>query len=174
MTLGAPAPAPAPTPVPETAAGWRVVSIAEFYGANRIDGPGDRAEGLHAFLVEDANTKAAASGADDVVEAFTALEGRLRSLLASAPPERLVPVVQVRGGVARLDDYLVTRVIELVVHADDLVASVGGGELEVPVPLARVVVHAFADLAVARSGAVPVLRAFARAERATADALRVL
>ncbi|ARF56162.1 maleylpyruvate isomerase family mycothiol-dependent enzyme [Streptomyces gilvosporeus] len=47
-------------------------------------------------------------------------------LLPEQPGERLVAA---RSGAMRLDDYLVTRCIELIVHTDDLVAATG---VEVP------------------------------------------
>ena len=105
---------------------------------------------------------------------LAALGGRLRPLVDAAAPDRLVPVVQVRGGAARLDDYLVTRVVELVVHTDDVACSVGSPVPDIPADALSVVTSAFVELAVARSGSRAVLRSFARRERAHADTLRVL
>ncbi|MFJ9926702.1 sterol carrier family protein [Streptomyces misionensis] len=55
------------------------------------------------------------------------IDGSLRALLAEQPGTRLLPT---NAGVLRLDDYLVTRAVELVVHTDDLNAAVPG--LDVP------------------------------------------
>jgi hypothetical protein len=151
----------------------RVVRLAEFYGPNRIDTTAQLAEGLPALLRRGGSTRAE-DGPAAVVGALAALEARLRPLVDAAPEDRLVPVVQVRGGAARLDDYLTSRVIELVLHTDDLACSVGVTLPDVPSDVLAVVTTAFVDLAVARSGSRAVLRSFARRERADLDVLRVL
>ena len=68
----------------------------------------------------------------------------------------------------RLDDFLLTRLIELVVHSDDLAASVGGVTPELPAEVVDPVVEMLARLAVQRHGATAVVRALSRAERAPA------
>ncbi|MFJ3778677.1 sterol carrier family protein [Streptomyces sp. NPDC090075] len=55
------------------------------------------------------------------------IDESLRALLAAHPGTRLLVT---SAGVLSLDDYLVTRTVELVVHTDDLNAAVPG--LEVP------------------------------------------
>ena len=153
--------------------GVRVVGLAEFYGPNRVAEPSELDEGLPALLRQGAAAKAA-EGATTVVASLACLAARLRPLVEAAADDRLVPVVQVRGGGAPLDDYLVTRIIELVVHTDDLACSVGLTLPEIPADVQAIVTAAFVELAVARSGSRAVLRAFARRERADADVLRVL
>ncbi|WP_413808221.1 sterol carrier family protein [Streptomyces sp. OE57] len=49
-------------------------------------------------------------------------EARFAEVAAVAPADRLLAA---RVGAMRLDDYLVTRCVELVVHADDLAAATG-------------------------------------------------
>ncbi|MEU1817940.1 sterol carrier family protein [Streptomyces roseifaciens] len=51
---------------------------------------------------------------DDVADRFAAL--------AATPPDRLLAAP---SGAVRLDDFLVTRCVELVVHTDDLAAALG-------------------------------------------------
>ncbi|MET7270848.1 MULTISPECIES: maleylpyruvate isomerase family mycothiol-dependent enzyme [Streptomyces] len=51
------------------------------------------------------------------------IEERLRALLAEHPGSRLL---ETNAGALPLDDYLVTRTVELVVHTDDLNAAVPG------------------------------------------------
>ncbi|MFE5869283.1 sterol carrier family protein [Streptomyces roseifaciens] len=51
---------------------------------------------------------------DDVADRFAAL--------AAAPPDRLLAAP---SGAVRLDDFLVTRCVELAVHTDDLAAALG-------------------------------------------------
>lgn len=151
----------------------RVVGPREFYGPNRIDDPAQLADGVPAALRQGALSRADA-GADVVIPELASLSGRLRPLVDAASDDRLVPVIQVRGGAARLDDYLVSRVIELVVHTDDLACSTGLLVPDVDPDVLSIVTAAFVDLAVGRSGTRAVLRAFARRERAGGDVLRVL
>jgi uncharacterized protein (TIGR03083 family) len=104
-------------------------------------------------------------------ETRTAL-GRLSSRLAGAAPGRRVRVAA--GLVMTLDEYLRTRVVELVVHADDLAASLGV-ELVPPQPAtSEIAIDTLVDVARLRHGDVAVLRALARRERDQAEALRVL
>ena len=83
--------------------------------------------------------------------------------------------VQVFGGfVIGLDDYLVTRMVEMLVHGDDLALSLG-----LPTPwwderAVDLVVATLVEVARRRHGDVAVLRALARRERDAIDALRVL
>jgi len=68
----------------------------------------------------------------------------------------------------RLDDLLITRMMELAVHADDLAVSVGIPTPELPRSAVDTVVDLLSRLAVRRHGATAVLRALSRAERAPA------
>ena len=64
------------------------------------------------------------AGADPDLEAlFARTEERFTHALAQAPGTRLLAA---RTGAIALDDYLVTRLVELVVHSDDLNAAVPG------------------------------------------------
>ncbi|WP_236045752.1 maleylpyruvate isomerase N-terminal domain-containing protein [Streptacidiphilus fuscans] len=90
---------------------------------------------------------------------------RLRRDLPRQRPDR---VVQFPWGPPslRLDDLLTNRMMELVVHLDDLAVSVGMPTPELPAAATDAVVALLATLAARRHGAVPVLRALTRAERA--------
>ncbi|EMF52427.1 MULTISPECIES: maleylpyruvate isomerase family mycothiol-dependent enzyme [Streptomyces] len=63
----------------------------------------------------------------DLVALYAEVERRITDALAAAPRGR---VIDTRAGGMLLDDYLVTRTVELVVHTDDLNAAVPG--LNVP------------------------------------------
>jgi uncharacterized protein (TIGR03083 family) len=130
-----------------------------------IDDPGNQA--IRARGEEEAAAGPAVLAAD----ARAALE-RLSSRLAGLGPERRV---RVAGGlVMMLDEYLRTRVVELVVHADDLAASIGL-ELVPPQPATcRAAIDVLVDVARIRHGDMAVLRALARRERDPVAALRVL
>jgi uncharacterized protein (TIGR03083 family) len=112
---------------------------------------------------------AAAGPAALASDARATLE-RLTSRLAGEGPGR----VRVAGGlVLTLDEYLRTRVVELVVHADDLAASVGVEPPPQPAATA-VAIDVLVGVARVRHGDMAVLRALARRERDAVEALRVL
>ncbi|MFE2182261.1 sterol carrier family protein [Streptomyces sp. NPDC059455] len=73
----------------------------------------------------DGETRALAADAEPG-ELLERAEARFAEVAAVAPADRLLAA---RVGAMRLDDYLVTRCVELVVHADDLADATG-----VPVP----------------------------------------
>ncbi|MDT0570581.1 sterol carrier family protein [Streptomyces sp. DSM 3412] len=68
-----------------------------------------------------------AEATSDLVALYAGVEQRITDALAATPPGRLIDT---RAGGMLLDDYLLTRAIELVVHTDDLNAAVPG--LDVP------------------------------------------
>lgn len=98
---------------------------------------------------------------------------RLRERLAAEPATRRVSVM---GGTARmlLDDYLPTRLIETVVHGDDLAASVGAEPSAFSPEVLAVVIGTLVGTAVTRHGQLAVIRAMTRRERDAVEALRVL
>lgn len=73
----------------------------------------------------------------------------------------------------RLDDYLVTRMMEIAVHSDDLAVSVALDTPDLPAPVLDPVLALLTGLAVRRHGQPAVLRALSRAERAP-DAINAL
>ena len=68
----------------------------------------------------------------------------------------------------RLDDFVVSRMMELAVHSDDLAASVGIPTPALPPVVIDIVVDLLSRQAVRRHGASAVLRALTRQERAPA------
>jgi hypothetical protein len=96
---------------------------------------------------------AIATRAADAVEA---LAGRL----AAEPADRLLPVYA--GRVMTLDDYLVTRIIEQVVHLDDLARSLGIEGWPVPDELLDVAFACALGIARRRRGDTALLRALYR------------
>lgn len=94
----------------------------------------------------------------------------LRVRLHEAPEDRLVAVAD--GYVLRLDEYLATRIVELVVHTDDLCVSLG---VDTPtLPALDVAIATLVEVAAFRHGELAVVRALARRERDQEEALRVL
>ncbi|MBF9067228.1 maleylpyruvate isomerase N-terminal domain-containing protein [Streptacidiphilus fuscans] len=67
------------------------------------------------------------------------------------------------------DDFVTSRLLELVVHSDDLAYSVGVPTPEFPAAAVETVVDLLTRIALRRHGATDVLRALSRSERAPAS-----
>ena len=150
----------------EPAAGARLVTAAEYYAAAPSD-PADPG----ATAVRERGERAAAPGHAVVAERTRRVVGRLAGRLPTEPAGRRVAVV---GGVPMaLDEYLLTRLAELVVHGDDLAVSVGAPWSAPPPEVARLVAATALDVARVRHGDLAVLRALFRRERQALEVLRV-
>lgn len=155
---------------PEPDAGGDVVSAAEYY-ASVLGGDNDLNSDLNR-AIRQRGLEAAPDTANELPGAWADMVARLRVRLAAERPGRLV---QVFGDlVLTLDDYVVTRLIELVVHADDLAVSVGVALPQLPAAATAVVVDTLVEVARIRHGDAAVVRALTRRERDTVEALRVI
>jgi hypothetical protein len=83
-----------------------------------------------------------------------------------APPNHPIHLGHWDGYSLSLDDFLTTRLMELVVHSDDLAVSVNVATPTLPLSAVDIVVELLSKIAVRRHGATNVLRALSRAERA--------
>ncbi len=142
------------------------VSLLEHY---------DRVTWLGADLDQEVNVAIRQGGESQAAEGPAALVERLgkavaglRGLLAEQPEDTVVQPPAGPWGL-RLDDFLVTRMMELAVHSDDLACSVGVPTPELPADVLEPVLALLVQLSVRRHGAVPVLRALSRSERAPAS-----
>lgn len=89
---------------------------------------------------------------------------RLSERLDESSMERRVEVLQ--GVVITVEEYLRTRLVELVVHLDDLAVSVGEeNSTDVPQDAYDEVAIVLVHVAVRRHGALSVIRGLARKER---------
>lgn len=105
-----------------------------------------------------------------LVAEFVAARDRLALRLGAEPADARIAV---RGGmVLPLDEYLVTRIVELAVHTDDLALSVGLSTPEPDPVAATLATHCLVALARRRHGDLAVLRALTRRERDDLGALR--
>ncbi|MDT0264754.1 maleylpyruvate isomerase N-terminal domain-containing protein [Streptomyces sp. DSM 44915] len=88
-----------------------------------------------------------------------------RAQLPELPPDRPV-LLPANGWALRLEDFLVTRLLELAVHLDDLAVSVGHEEHRLSDAALDPVLALLARLAARRHGGTALLRALTRVERA--------
>lgn len=110
----------------------------------------------------------AGSSAEELAARYDAAVLAVASRLDGLSADR--PVLVFDRWLLPLDQCLLTRLLEVVVHADDLAVSIG-----VPTPtfaddVVDAVTITLARIAVGRRGALPVLRALSRRERADAPA----
>lgn len=112
-------------------------------------------------------------GADAVSQRAAAALDDLRRDLPAVPADHVLAVL---GGVAiRLDEYLATRIVELVVHADDLVASVERMRPPaLPAAGEATAVRVLAEVARRRTSTRAMVTTLARRERAPRQVPRAL
>lgn len=166
----------------------RAVSTAERYlaappppGGALLDAPGyflaltDLTSPIdsvfHRSIRERAEQEGAA-GAEDLLARLDQSIAALSRSLDAEPADRLVAVLDDLE--LRLDDYLVTRLVEVVVHSDDLAASLGLHDPEFSEEATGRVIDCLVAVAVRRHGRLAVVRALTRRERDVVAALRVL
>lgn len=115
--------------------------------------------------IRDRGEQDAAVGAEAVVANATEALARLRQRLPAEPSDRLVRAPWLSWSLT-LDDFLLTRLLEIAVHCDDLAVSVGVATPPLPPAALDPVLDLLGRLAVRRHGPIAVLRALSRAERA--------
>jgi hypothetical protein len=146
-------PVPADQPVP----------LLDHYG---------RVSWIDAALDDEANAEIRRSGEDEAADGATALATKtavaveaLRSALPAELAGQLVRPSWVSWTLT-LDDFLITRMMEIAVHSDDLALSVGVATPALPPAVLDPVLELLTRLAVRRHGPTAVLRALSRSERA--------
>lgn len=109
----------------------------------------------------------ALAGAAALTEAAGTALAELHRRLPAEPAER---VIQLPWGpwALLLDDFLVTRMLELAVHCDDLAASIGVSTPALPPDGLDTVIGVLSRMAARRHGRTALIRSLSRAERAPA------
>ncbi|HET6292275.1 MAG TPA: maleylpyruvate isomerase N-terminal domain-containing protein [Kribbella sp.] len=114
--------------------------------------------------IREGSEREALDGAAVVAHRAAAAAARLRKILLTVEPRR-VRLPSWDGWSLDLDDLLLTRLMELVVHADDLAVSVDVPTPQISQTAAGSVVDLLSRLAIRRHGAVEVVRALSRPHR---------
>jgi len=139
------------------------VTLPEYY---------DRSTWINAGIDDGPHVRIRATSEANASDGAAALAARVHTVLDEvrkalpSVPDRLVRMPTWGDYSLRLDDFLVTRLMELVVHSDDLAVSVGLPTPPLPDTATGTVVDLLARLAVRRHGPTAVVRALSRAERA--------
>ncbi|MGW6931640.1 maleylpyruvate isomerase N-terminal domain-containing protein [Lentzea sp. NPDC054927] len=121
------------------------------------------------------HTRIRAGGEKIATEGQEALCGQfedtLRNLEKSLPGSENRPVRMPHWGpwAVTLDEYLVSRMMEFVVHSDDLAVSVGAETPEFPRRVNETVIDLLTRMSLNKHRAIDVVRALSRKERAPQD-----
>jgi hypothetical protein len=111
--------------------------------------------------------QAASVGADALADQVEAAVRDQSSALPAAPSGHRVTAPSGEWSLA-IDDFALTRLMEIAVHSDDLAVSVGLETPALPDDTVMPVVSLLAGIALRRHGQVAMLRALSRRERAPA------
>ncbi|WP_433336141.1 maleylpyruvate isomerase N-terminal domain-containing protein [Spirillospora sp. CA-294931] len=107
----------------------------------------------------------APEGPESLAQRTRATVEALRTTLPAEPEDRPVWLPWV-GWSLTLGDFLITRMLELAVHSDDLAYSVAAETPPLPTQATETVTALLTRLAIKRHGPTAVLRALTRTERA--------
>lgn len=118
--------------------------------------------------IRERGEQTAAGGPGALAAQVGAAVESLAELIAAQPDDRVVDLAWT-GWALRLDDFLVTRMMEIAVHSDDLAVSVDVPTPVLPDDVMAPVLALLARLAARRHGQPAVLRALTRVERAPAS-----
>lgn len=140
-------------PAPATAIDFE--TAADYYSAV---GP-DLDEAAHR-AIRARGAAVAADGPEAVVHRLTEAIAGLQSRLDAEPDDRTLAVYG--GRVMRLDDYLWTRLVEQVVHLDDLARSIDVDPWPLPADAAQLVIAIGAETGRRRHGDAAMIRALYR------------
>ena len=142
-----------------------VVTLREYY-LERVAWLDAGVEGAINIRIRKGGESMAADGHEALLARVRDAVAWLRAELPAVREGRPVRIPSWGDWSLVLDDLLLTRLMELVVHSDDLACSVGLPTPGFPERVTAPVIELLARLAVRRHGAVGVVRGLARAERA--------
>jgi hypothetical protein len=135
-----------------------------FTGVGWMNSGVDSAD--NASILQRGESAAAQTTAADLVAEVDAALAELRTMVPAQHPYR---VVDLGRWALTVEDFLLTRVLELVVHTDDLAVSLDLPTPALPAAATDATIQLLSRLAAWRHGPLPVLRALARRERAPAS-----
>ena len=134
------------------------------------DVPTDLNDGIHRG-VRARSLELAVVGPETLAEQVSKDVATLAERLALEPPDRRI---RAQFGLDMyLDGYLVTRMVELTIHTDDLAVSVGTQPPEPSDEVSGMVIDCLVGVARRRHGDREVIRGLARQDRAETDTLKV-
>ncbi|CAM5779660.1 maleylpyruvate isomerase N-terminal domain-containing protein [Cellulomonas persica] len=137
------------------------ITVSEHYAQalwiqQDLEGPANRGVRERGEEQAAAGPRAAATAAQDAL-------ARLDAVLTTAPPVVVVPWT---GAALAIEDFVATRLLEIVVHSDDLAASLGVPVPQFPHEVLSPVLTLLTDTALRRHGQDALVRTLSRPQRA--------
>lgn len=153
-----------PEVIAEPVEGGEELDIDSFYAQLRW--VGEDVDSETNTGIRDNAERQSAEGPAGLAARTTATVAEMATGLLSVPDHQ-VRMGHWREGVSlSVDSFLRTRLLELLIHSDDLAASVGLDTPAVPAAATESVVDVLTRIAIRRHGSVAVLRGLSRVERA--------
>ena len=121
--------------------------------------------------IKEVSAVEATAGPGEMARRCADVAASLRRRLATEPSDRLVAALG--GRMLSLDDFCRTRLIEVLLHLDDVAASVGLPRPDTDADGPAIVIDVLLGIARMQHGDWAMLRALARAERRTVDVFPV-
>ncbi|WP_034263139.1 maleylpyruvate isomerase N-terminal domain-containing protein [Actinospica robiniae] len=143
-----------------------VIDIEDYYA--RVEWIGTALDTPFNQRIRTGGEQDAAGGPADLAARVAACVAELRTTLPGEPGR---PVRRPTWGAWSIsfDDFVTSRMLELLIHSDDLACSVGVPTPEFPAEAVQTVVDLLSRISLRRHGSTAVLRALSRAERAPAS-----
>jgi hypothetical protein len=149
-------------PLLAAAPGSSAIAVLEHYTRNAWVTSGvDGADNV--WIRQRGEEAAAVTTPQALVDEVDAALSELRRSVLAEPAERVVDLGD--WGLA-VDDFLLTRVMELVVHTDDLAVSLDVPTPDMPTAATEATIQLLARVAAWRHGPLAVVRTLSRRERA--------
>ncbi len=143
------------------------ITAAKMYSWVPLDEDSPMHDGVRAVAEEQV-----VDGREGLVERGRASWKRSEVVLADASQDQIVAHPVAPMFPITLREFLLTRILELVVHVDDLAHSVGEQDLGVDRRAIDIACHLGIDINAERYGSAAVLRSLFRRDRNSLDALR--
>jgi len=115
-----------------------------------------------ALAIRERGMESAGSDVEDLLARYDAVVADLEIVLRGLPEDHVVAALGMR---LALREYLITRLVEMTVHADDLAVSVSASPPRFPLEVEETVVRTLACIALRRRGFTALARGLARSER---------
>jgi hypothetical protein len=138
------------------------IRYQDWYGA----GPGEWGQGSKlGHLLVRLGESAAEDGPHAVAARLASTTDALSAALNERRRDRLFPLASVPGSAVRLDDFLRTRFVEIIVHADDIAVSAGVPTPAFPRVAWQLAFSVLADAAAERDNRLGLMRTLTRPDR---------
>lgn len=142
------------------------VTLLEHY--DRVAWVRDGLDDPSNVTIREGAQRSASPGHGALVSSFEGALADLRLAFGTTLPEGLPPGIRMPWWEWTLsfEDFLTTRVMEMVVHADDLAVSIDAAPPQLPEPVLGPVLALLVGVSLRRHGQAALIRSLARSERA--------